>query len=287
MAQKTLEITKEIAQKKDSHQGFDAIAGYDAEKFILTDNFINLIESERAGQTVEIPNSILFFGPIGNGKTSFAKAFASSAGCNFEKVKPKSSARIKEDREKSFYKDLIKKAEDSQETFMETGIRTIILIDEIDRYAYEGSCILPKLKRFLENFSENYHFTVFATTNSPLVLPSPVRAEKRMPIKVCIEPPNEINAALVFKHYLKDYPNVDMKKIDLKELAEELCSVFPNKAYNNSQIEYICSECIKNQDNITQDDLLYQIKTNEPALDKESLEKYKNEKKELIGAYYD
>ena len=76
-----------IASNKSKHKGFDSIAGYEKEKFILTDSFINLLPLEAAGQDVEFPNSILFFGPIGNGKTSFAKAFANSANCNFVEAK--------------------------------------------------------------------------------------------------------------------------------------------------------------------------------------------------------
>ncbi|MCD7879939.1 MAG: ATP-binding protein, partial [Candidatus Gastranaerophilales bacterium] len=278
MAEKKLEIAKEIAKNKDSHIGFDSIAGYDAEKFILTSSFINLVEEERSGQIVEIPNGILFFGPIGNGKTSFAKAFATSAGCNFEKAKPNSSARTKEAREESFYKDLLEKAKTAQEHFITTGQRTIILADEFDRYANKGSSVVPKLKRFLENCSENYHCTVFATTNNPLDIPAELRSERRMPIKVCLDPPDKINAALVFKHYLKDASNVEMSEINPEKLAEQICSVQPDSSYNNSQIEYICSECITKYDKITQDVILREIENTEPAISNENMNKYRHEK---------
>lgn len=287
MAEKKLEIAKEIAKNKDSHIGFDSIAGYDAEKFILTSSFINLVEEERSGQIVEIPNGILFFGPIGNGKTSFAKAFATSAGCNFEKAKPNSSARTKEAREESFYKDLLEKAKTAQEHFITTGQRTIILADEFDRYANKGSSVVPKLKRFLENCSENYHCTVFATTNNPLDIPAELRSERRMPIKVCLDPPDKINAALVFKHYLKDASNVEMSEINPEKLAEQICSVQPDSSYNNSQIEYICSECITKYDKITQDVILREIENTEPAISNENMNKYRHEKTELVGGFDD
>lgn len=283
MAEKKLEVAKEIAKNKDSHVGFDSIAGYDAEKFILTSSFINLVEEERSGQIVDVPNSILFFGPIGNGKTSFAKAFAKSAGCEFEKAKPDSSARTKKEREDSFYKDLLAKAKTAQEHFLTTGQRTIILADEFDRYANEDSSIVPKLKRFLEGCSENYHCTIFATTNNPLDIPLELRAEKRMPIKVCIDPPDKVNAALVFKHYLNSITSVDISKIDFEQLAKETCSFLPDAALNNSQIEDICKKCAKEHDTVTQNDLLYYIRIAEPSIDKEDLAKYKHEKEELIG----
>ena len=272
-----------IASNKNKHKGFDSIAGYEKEKFILTDSFINLLPLEAAGQDVEFPNSILFFGPIGNGKTSFAKAFANSANCNFVEVKSSRTARSKDEREKSFYDNLLSNAKVAQQNFLETGKRTIILVDEIDRFAYEDSSVNAKLKRFLETCSEDYHCTVFATTNNPLKIPSAIRGPKRMPIKVCIDPPDETNAALVFEHYLKDCENIDISKIDFDELAQVLCSVQPERAYNNSQIESICNECIESSDVITQEDLIYHIKRETPGIDRESMAKYKEEKELLVG----
>ena len=272
-----------IASNKNKHKGFDSIAGYEKEKFILTDSFINLLPLEAAGQDVEFPNSILFFGPIGNGKTSFAKAFANSANCEFVEAKPSRTVRGKSDREKSFYDNLLSNANIAQQNFLDTGKRTIMLVDEIDRFAYEDSSINAKLKRFLEVCSKDYHCTVFATTNNPLEIPSALRGSKRMPIKVCIDPPDETNAALVFEHYLKDCENIDLSKIDFDELAEVLCSVQPERAYNNSQIESICNECIESSDTITQEDLIYHIKREVPGIDRESMVKYKEEKELLVG----
>ena len=128
---------------------------------------------------------------------------------------------------------------------------------------------------------------MFATTNNPLNIPPAIRGTKRMPIKVAIDPPNKNNAALVFEHYLKDCPNVNLAKINLSELAKEICSVLPNRAYNNSQIEDICKECVKHCDNVTQEDLLYYIRREEPGIDKADLEKYQNETEQIVGVKYD
>ena len=125
-------------------KGFDRIAGYDREKEILKKYFISQIENEKRGQKAIVPNAVLFFGPIGNGKTSFAKAFANSANCNFVEAKSSRTARSKGDREKSFYDNLLSNANIAQQNFLDTGKRTIILVDEIDRFAYEGSSINAK-----------------------------------------------------------------------------------------------------------------------------------------------
>ena len=287
LAEQIKEKTQMLAQNKDTHKGFDSIAGYEEEKYILTSHFINLLPYEMAGQATEIPGGILFFGPIGNGKTSFAKAFAYSAKCKFEEAESSPSARTKEEMEKTFYDNLTSIAKIAQQNYLKNHIRTIILVDEIDRFAYDKSPILSALKKFLENCSEEYHCTVFATTNNPLNIPPAIRGTKRMPIKVAIDPPNKNNAALVFEHYLKDCPNVNLAKINLSELAKEICSVLPNRAYNNSQIEDICKECVKHCDNVTQEDLLYYIRREEPGIDKADLEKYQNETEQIVGVKYD
>ncbi len=283
MAKVVRQKTQILSQNKDSHKGFDSIAGYEEEKFLLTERFINLLPYEMAGHDVEMPNAILFFGPAGNGKTSFAKAFAHSANCEFKKAEPSPTARSRKDKEKTFYDNLLAIAKMSQQNFLENGVRTIILIDEADRFMNSASSVVQGLKRFLENCSQDYHCTIFATTNNPLDIPSALRSSKRMPLKVAIDPPNEINAALVFEHYLKDCPNVNMDEIDLCELAKEICSVLPDRAYNNSQIEDICKECIKHCDNVTQEDLLYCIRKELPKIDRESLKKYKNEVELIVG----
>ena len=40
-----------------------------------------LLAKEKNGEEANIPSSILFFGPKGNGKTTFALAFAEEIGC--------------------------------------------------------------------------------------------------------------------------------------------------------------------------------------------------------------
>lgn len=283
IAKKATQIATEMAKKKDSHKGFDSIAGYDSEKEILTQNFIIPLNLEQSGLPQNIPNGILFFGPYGNGKTTFARAFAQSANCNYEEAKANIRTHDRKSKEKSLYKDLLEKAEIAQKRFLNDGIRTIILIDEIDRVAYKGSSIEGDLKRFLQDCSSKYHCTVFATTNNPLIIPTPLRNSTRMPIKVAIDPPDEMNAGFILLHYLKDIPGINPDEFDLDELATKLCSMQPEKAYNGSQIEAIVKECAKSNPNMTQKDLEYTIDTTSPGLGYEELEKHKEEVAEIIG----
>ena len=268
------EKSKEILKNKSQLEGFDSLGGYAAEKLTLSEEFIDKIAVEMAGENVDITGGILFFGPNGNGKTSFAKAFAKSAGCNFDKVK--GSGKTLEQRQEDFMNNLLEKAEKAQEHFEKTNERTILLADEFDEYANENSKILPELKSFMENCSQDFHCTIFATTNNPLDIPAALRSDKRFGIKVFLDPPDRNNTVAVFKHYLK---GADCEGIDYDKLADKILEVQPEQAYNNSQIEAICTECMEEIDGkISLNDLLHQIFVTEPGIKKADLLKFEHEK---------
>lgn len=269
---------EEIAKSKSQKNGFDSLGGYNYEKMILTNEFINYLPKERSGEYVNLPGCILFFGPNGTGKTSFAQAFAYSCGCeNVQSIS--GSGRTKEETEKSFIKNLTNAMIKSEEDFEKTNIRTILLVDEIDEYASEESTILPQLKSILETCSPNYHCTIFATTNNPLNIAEEIRGDKRIPIKVDLAPPNFENTISVLAHYLQDYSH---EPLDYDVIANKILSVQPDAAYNNSQLEEICNNAYENANGkITQNDILYQIETMEPGITKEDLVKFEEEKRSI------
>lgn len=135
---------KELLDKK----GFSQIAGYIDERNKLQENFLDLIDDEKAGKylTQSIPNAILFYGPTGCGKTTFVKALAEEADCKFITIQCRGSQKEKEQQlhntlmgytdtddfdEEIEVPGLLDKA---QKNFLKTGKRTIILIDEFDRF---------------------------------------------------------------------------------------------------------------------------------------------------------
>ena len=143
---KRLEIIRRREQLAGKF-GLSKLAGYSEEKNILQQIFIDPLDDEKAGKipNKKIPNAILFYGPTGCGKTTFAKALADETMCKFEPLKIRGVTQ--EQREKFLIDSLIGKRtvanmfsrepgllEKAQKTYLDTNVRTIILIDEFDRF---------------------------------------------------------------------------------------------------------------------------------------------------------
>lgn len=277
----------------DKLKGFDKIAGYEEEKIILDEYFIKKIKAEKAGKNPPIPGSILFFGPTGNGKTTFAKAFAEETGCAIDKLKH--FGLQKADKEESFMEDLIEAAEKSQKRFLKDRTRTIIFVDEIDAVADKTSVINKRLEEFFATCSEKYHCTIFAATNHPLNLGLDMTKQTNFPCRVALDPPDKVYSKLVFQHYLN---NRTSEWVDCGILADELEEKAQNNdgAFSNSQIKKLClGEEAFNLDNdkeafevskkdISQNDMLRLIRSDKtiPAISKKDLEKFEREEDAFI-----
>lgn len=261
--------------------GFSKIAGYNSEKELLNKYFISEIKKEQNGEQANVPNSVLFFGPSGNGKTTFAKAFATETGCKLIPIRAKVSAYSDAETDKIFITELHKKAEKSEENYQKTGVRSILFMDEFTKVADKDSTILPELTDFLSNCSDKYHCTLFAASNHPLNIALPMEGEKAVfPYVVSIDPPNIENKTEVMKFYLKGRmpEGTDYKKLaeyaDKKE--QEKQSVF-----NIAQLkENICLEGIDKK--ISTDEVKKNIDNTEPNIDKQALNKFSDEMDKLL-----
>lgn len=266
---RTRDIQKALA-KRINNKGWEKIAGYENEKTILQESFIDLIALEQGKEIVEFPNCILFFGPTGNGKTTFAKAFAEQAQCNFAEIEPTTS---------SFKSDLDKLLKESKANYKNTGKRTIILLDEFDAYGakdcVENKHLIPVLKSVMQSCADKYNATLFLTTNNPEDIDEILLAPKRVPISVSIDPPNKENAIEILKYYLGDKTS---NFINYDNIVNELFANHGSMAYSNSKIKSIVENCFKNveklNNKITEANLIEEIRKTEPDITKECLNKY-------------
>lgn len=262
-----LEILR--AKLSGNSKGFQRIAGYSKEKNILDKYFISEIRKEQAGEKADVPNSVLFFGPTGNGKTTFARAFAAETGCMLEKG-----------RSSNFVKMLEHKMQQSRNLFQKKGVRTILFIDELDREAKNNPAVISKLKEILPICSKEYHCTVFATTNDPFDIELPLTGKDNLfPYIVSMDPPNLQNKVDILKYYLKERQsnNLDYNKIaNLLEDNEKTTG----QRYNITQIKEICLNIPDNE--FSEQSIINSINGTKPTINKEAIDKYLNEMNTLM-----
>lgn len=272
------EAIQKLKAKYMTNEGFNQIAGYEDEKNILYKYFISEIEKAEQGEEANVPNAVLFFGPKGNGKTTFSKAFAQEIGANL--IQTKIALKDQSELCAKFYERLIKKANKAKELYEETGKPSVIFIDEIDRIADNDSTIIPELKDFIKDCYKKYHCIVFAATNHPLNIQLPITGEESLfPYVVSVDPPNAENKQAILKYYLNDRLT-NASDEDYKMLADMLKEQEEKTGglYSNSFIkDKICLTSDKKDVNTSVNDVNQNIQTKEPDIDSEAVKKYNNE----------
>ena len=261
--------------------GFKKIAGYDTEKYVLNKYFISEIEKEQKGEPANVPNAVLFFGPTGNGKTTFAKAFANETGCKLVPIRTKVEGQFINQKYDLFLKILLEQAQKAEERYQKTGIRSIIFIDEITKVADKNSPILSELTDFFANCSNKYHCTMFCASNHPLNINLPMEGEKAaFPYIVSIDPPDAANKEKILHYYLSG--RVDTNA-DYTKFAEHMDKKEREKhgIFSISQIkDDICLEGAEKK--MTEQDIFQNIEKAVPSITKNDLDKYSEEMDKLI-----
>lgn len=262
------EIFRKMNEVNDN-KGFGRIAGYGKEKDILMQMVGSPIVLEKDGQQADVPNGILFFGPKGNGKTVFAETFAQQLDCNL--VKLEDTLDPVEN-----IKNLREVAKNAQKRFEETGVRTIIQIDEFDDFAPKGSKIVGPLKSFMDNVSKKMHCTIFATTNYPEKIDDILLRDSRFEVKVPLSPADKPNALAILKYYGEKFAD---NTVNFEKLAEEITKGLPIVAYSNDRLSHLVSTYAKkhNLTKLSHKDFLESIKALNPDIKKETMELFKKQ----------
>lgn len=267
-------LTKEL-------KGFEKISGYEKDKAILNDYLIENIKLEAKGNEVEIPGSILLFGPTGNGKSTFANAFIEESECAIVKLPKRINGDSKKEKHEKFISILYNEAEKAEKLFEKENKRTIIFIDEITGYITSDSNKKDDFFEFLKKCSNKYHCTIFATTNFPGRLGLTDKDQDIFPVRIAIEPPNKEDMKKVLFHHASMRKKESIDSIDYEKLTEQIIN---NKDgyYTPAQIDDICKNLHKeNPDGITTEMLSEKINKTSPSINEQIYENFQTDVKNL------
>ena len=164
----------------------------------------------------------------------------------------------------------------TQERFEETGVRTIIQIDEFDDFAPKGSKIVGPLKSFMDNVSQKMHCTIFATTNYPEKIDDILLRDSRFEVKVPLSPADKPNALAILKYYGEKFAD---NTVNFEKLADEITKGLPLVAYSNDRLSHLVSSYAKkhNLTKLSHMDFMESIKALNPDIKKETMELFKKQ----------
>lgn len=268
----TLKLVKQ-QQAANENSGFSRLAGYEPEKMTLQKYLITPIFEEQSGKPIQLPNAILFFGPTGVGKTTFAKALAQEIKEGQQPVEIDMTNNLDEVME-----EIEVEARRSRKCYKQTGERTLILLDEVEAIAYDGSEVLDEFKAKLTRAFREDKCMYIMTSNNPNLISRDILTPDRTSLIVSIDPPDCENAKAVSEFYFK---NLNISDLDYDKIAREFTGR-ADGAYSNSGIEEIYKNCCKKKISSI-DDIIREIRSTDLNITEDELTSYENNKRKFLG----
>jgi SpoVK/Ycf46/Vps4 family AAA+-type ATPase len=256
------------------HQkGFGKLGGYKVEKDTLLESLGNSILLEKEGHNAIVPNGVLFFGPQGCGKTTFAQAFAEQLGCRIVNIRPTNN-------DDTNLENIENAAIEAEENFKKDHVRTILNIDEFDIFVEDRRSV-GILKGFMDRVSKDYHCTVFATTNYFENIDKILLRDGRFDIKIPLAPANKQNIKEILQHTANNFVCSD---VNFDEIAEKMYSVQQEEmAYSNARIVKFMNGIIQKAEKIGQkvghSYIMDALKDLYPDIQKDALDLFKKQRK--------
>lgn len=266
-------------EKMNEDKGFNRIVGYDDIKNDLKNKFIfDSIIKDKVSDKATVPNALLFYGPAGNGKTTFAIALAEQA-----LMTPYIVDASKMDEEDAI--NLIEKyAKESKKNYDNSNNkqRSIIIVDEAEPLCCYDSPVLDRFKNLIKDCSQEYKCTLFLTTNHPLHIDKNILSKDITPFKVPVAPPDDIIAKKIIDKKLKQI-NCELEG-GTQKIIDELFKN-PNTRYSNANIIQLINKTIESTgtENLKIEDFLQEIQDGDtrPSLTIKSMNKFQNEMEQL------
>jgi len=234
----------------DPEKGLNKVIGKDQLKLDMHTEILSPMVAAINGdkdlvKTNSLPNSVIFFGPYGCGKTYFIRALGEHAqelGMNF--VEPEIDPFDSEKNVKKII-DIFKEAE---ENFKKTGKYTFIYMDEMDSYALDRDISpanvreIGALLKLTENSSQRGALWLGSTNKINLVDKALM---SRVTMTVPMEPMQdfELLDTLIY-HLIKERGIESAKDLDYKKIIAKM-GEFKNK-YCPRDIDEIAEFALKN-----------------------------------------
>lgn len=247
-----------LRQNTRANFAMNQIAGYDVIKYFLNANYIQLIKDKNFDS---LPNTMLFYGPSGMGKSLSAKAVAQAAGVSCQ---CKSNMRSDE--------DVMKYIESKLENASKGERHTIIQLDEFDDTFYENPEYLKKFIDIINDCAKKYKTTFILTTNDPLCIHPDIL--KSINLKFAFHPPEDDDIKEIIKFYINN--NDVIKKLDFDMILNEINRHKPDAYYSVSQIKDIITKKLP-RNNCTQEDIILAFRNTNPCIKKDVYDKFVNE----------
>ncbi len=264
-------------EKMDEDKGFNRIVGYDDIKNDLKNKFIfDSIIKDKVSDKATVPNAMLFYGPTGNGKTTFAIALAEQALMTPYIVD--ASEMTKEDAMNMIENYAFQSKQNYEKS--ENKQRSIIIVNEADTLTNQNSPVLNRFKNLIADCSKEYKCTLFLTTNHPLHIDKDILSKDITPFKVPVAPPNDIIAKKIINKKLKQI-NCELEN-GTQKIIDELFKN-PQAKYSNGDLTEIVNGILKLYSNPTSQDFMDFIKefAPPPTITAKKLKKFQNEMEQL------